>query len=419
MLAANIHVSIVLWRVKMAYPMAVSYVQLARAAFQHAPAWQQSAAVTITLVSQSVFIFGVLGIYLLSSAKGMGMAFYDVQGWPTCLPYWTLYACILMSPFVLTAKKMGEYPSLVWVNIGTLVGTVSIPLCTLAWHGVQGYYTVSTQSHVYALDNVSSDGALTGLSMFLFGLSSQLVLVEVISEMKHPEEMPKAYWISAPFQLTIFLVAGLGGYFFIGDKIDHSAMLNELIPFGWPFRVAAVCLMTHMFISYLIKNVVFCEGLWREVLGGREEELGAGAGAGAGVSTGVWIILAGSTLVAAWLIANAVPFFGDAVGLLGASITPLVCLVLPVVMFLRCWCDDRGNSNLQIHTFEWVLMFFEVALAIVLMVFGTLSAVRTIQSDWETFGYPFDCQCKGIWNTCKCSPSHVGMECGNTSVFEL
>ena len=61
---------------------------------------------------------------------------------------------------------------------------------------------------------------------------------EIISEMKIPMEMPKAYagipdpkmfqrsayhqatkaGISAPFQLTMFAVAGIGGYMFMGSK---------------------------------------------------------------------------------------------------------------------------------------------------------------------------------------------------------
>merc|ERR1712232_1089818 len=86
--------------------------------------------------------------------------------------------------------------------------------------------------------------------------------MEIISEMKNISKLPKAYaTISAPFQLGMFMLAGIGGYCFMGDKV--TGMMNENLPFGISFQIAAMCLLTHMLISYLIKGVVFCKSLHR------------------------------------------------------------------------------------------------------------------------------------------------------------
>ena len=82
---------------------------------------------------------------------------------------------------------------------------------------------------------------------------------------------------------------GIGGDFYMGNKVD--GMMNENLPFGIAFQVAAGCMLTHMLISYLIKGVVMCKSVH---------------------------VVALMLLSIAWFLGNIVPFFGAAVDLLGA-----------------------------------------------------------------------------------------------------
>eukprot|EP00401_Gymnodinium_catenatum_P046080 CAMPEP_0117505966 /NCGR_PEP_ID=MMETSP0784-20121206/25660_1 /TAXON_ID=39447 /ORGANISM="" /LENGTH=68 /DNA_ID=CAMNT_0005301415 /DNA_START=1 /DNA_END=207 /DNA_ORIENTATION=+ len=59
---------------------------------------------------------------------------------------------------------------------------------------------------------------------------------------------------------------------------------------------------------------------------------------------------------------------------------------------------------------EKLLIAFELVFAVVLMVMGTHTAAERIMSSWSTYGYPFDCHCEDLWNTCDCSAAHSGME---------
>merc|ERR1719401_833938 len=102
-----------------------TYMDMARGAFADAPRLQRRAVVVVTGASQYVFLFGLLGLYLLSAGKGLGMLFY---GQRLCLPLWSAIAAIILLPFAGTAREMGAYESLVWINVITLCGTVLIPL---------------------------------------------------------------------------------------------------------------------------------------------------------------------------------------------------------------------------------------------------------------------------------------------------
>merc|ERR1719478_1852773 len=86
------------------------------------------------------------------------------------------------------------------------------------------------------------------------------MIVEIMSEMENVAEFPKAYAkMSAPFQCLAFLICGLGGYYFRGDLV--SGIIIDSIPFGVWFQVAAVCLIVHMVITWVIKGIVFCRAV--------------------------------------------------------------------------------------------------------------------------------------------------------------
>lgn len=121
-----------------------------------------------------------------------------------------------------------------------------------------------------------------------------------------------------------------------------------------------------------------------------------------------WVTTVAGTLAVSWVLANLVPFFGDAVDLLGASVTPLSCWVIPIAMFVRHWYDS-GEKRPHVSVLEWLVIALEVVLSLVLMVFGTISVLQTIKKDWSSYGDPFECHCEGLWNTCGCSSDHAGM----------
>merc|ERR1712039_800493 len=167
-----------------------------------------------------------------------------------------------------------------------------------------------------------------------------------------------------------------------------------------------------MLISYLIKSVCFCRGILTKA-----KAKYASPDDQRKRSMAAWNAVVIPTLFGAWLFANLVPFFGDAVDLLGASFTPLSCWVLPIVMFVRYHWDADDDDRVHVSFLEWTCIAGEMALGLILMVLGTKSSIETILNKWAQYGYPFECHCQGIWSTCQCSADHIGMEqCGNLAL---
>ncbi|CAK9064730.1 unnamed protein product, partial [Durusdinium trenchii] len=107
-------------------------------------------------------------------------------------------------------------------------------------------------------------------------------------------------------------------------------------------------------------------------------------------------------LLLSWFSANLVPFFGAAVDFLGASVTPISCWLIPLLLYMRmCW--DFPEEAEKSWTLEWILIALECLLALILVVFGVRSSLLKIIETWSTYGAPFDCHCEGLWETCGCS----------------
>lgn len=254
---------------------------------------------------------------------------------------------------------------------------------------------------MYAVEVLTVSNIFKGLNIMVFSFTSQFMLVEIISEMKDPKEFPKAYaLLSAPFQGITFLICGLGGYYFRGHLVD--GMIIDNIPFGMWFRVTAGCLIIHMLITWVIKGIVLCRAVhsWVSPKGHDDQSMRG------------WYQWGGIVTIAlglSYFVAQIVPFFVDLVDLIGASLSPVVCFIIPIILYLRrLW--DSGKEEDRIGYVEGTIIFLEMMLALTMLFVGTYLAVTNIRQSWHTYGYPFACHCQGLWNTCDCSASHPGME---------
>lgn len=399
LLAMNVHISMLMWRLRMHFRGQVrSYRTMVEAAFSRAPEGQRKAMSLLAGVGQYGFISSMLGIYVLSGGRALGNMFYDQY---VCLPTWTLLTCAIVLPFHANARKLGTWKSLIWLNVVTITGTCLIPLAYMWSQGLEN--TRPPGSQFVATAHFSFADAFAALSTFSFAFTSQFMVIEIINEMKNPSEFPKAYMcMSVPFQAAAFLIVGVCGYYFVGDKV--AGMIGDNIPFGFVFRAAAGCLLTHMLVTFMVKGIIIGNAVHRAVNEDAERD-------DSECAWRTWGLIVLGAAFMSWLIASIVPFFNELVGLIGASLTPLCCYLIPIASYMR-WARDFSPKDQGTHPlkmFEDVVLALELVVALVLIVFGTYFAVSQLISNWGMFGPPFACHCQHMWNTCACSADHSGM----------
>jgi len=394
LLAMNVHTSVLMWRVRMCCPQAHTFTGLVEVAFASDPPRQRDAIVAFTGFCQFFSLFGVLCLYTVSFGKSLGMSFYDVHA---CLPTWTTLGCLLLMPLMVTSRSMGSLPSLMWVNLLTIVGTVAIPLWEMARrmeHGAHDY------GERHAVAPMSFATTVAGISAIAFAFSSQFLVVEIMSEMREPAKFPRAYGVSAPFQCFVLLLCGLGGYYFVGS--NARGMILDNIPFGLNLQLAAACLLLHMLVTCLLKGIVFCRAIhtWCDRDGANE---------GSARGWALWGAIVTATLALTWVVAQVVPFFNDFVELLGGTCTPMCSFVIPIGTYLR-WLRASGSPEQAPSRLEWLAIAAELTVALLLMVAVPILSAERIGGNWSQYGAPFACHCERLWNTCECSAARPGME---------
>lgn len=393
LMMVNVHTGLMLWRVQVGVGRPATYSQLVSFVSEGAPQWQRRCCVLLNAFSQYSYIFGALTLYILSIGQALGAFFHTVH---ICLPWWSLIGASAILPFLATGKHLGSWPGIVCTNVLTIVGSVIIPLIVMAYAGVE--HTRLPLSNVVPLADVSVSRFFSGSSIMLFAFAGQFMLVEIMHEMKDLHEFPYAFcWLATPAMTVAFLVAGVGGYYFQGHLT--SGMLTTSLPFGTMMQLGCVCLFTHMTITYLIKAVVLGRAIHARVDPASLDQ-------DDWLSWTKWACIVTANLVVCWVTANSVPFFEALAALVGSLMAPFSCVIIPAFLYCR-WCKDTSRP---ISWIEMIAITLECVFATVLMSAGTALNMQVIVANWDTYGYPFECHCRGLWSTCACSGDHAGME---------
>jgi amino acid permease len=392
MLALNLHICMLLWRMRMAFPQAHTLGELAEASFSRAPRWQRSLMRQVTDCVQYMFVFFLLSADATSLGKGFGLLFYDVH---LCLPVWVLIGSVILLPVHARTRSLGGNKLSIAFNCVAV--TCCVGLC-LRHFAHQGVLTSRGADATYAaVTPMSALGVLNGLNIMMFNFTIQFMVVEIASEMEKPEEFPRALWGYAfPFLAALFTLCGMGGYYYLGDKAN--GLLIGHLPFGMSLRLTAACLVFLVLIAYLLKSVVLCKTIHTYC----DPEH---AGSGSTRSEAGYTLTIVFVLGAAFLVSQVVPFFTPFIDLIGATLAPLCCVVIPLVMYSQWHCTFGGRTDLA----ERALILLEVALCVLIMTLGTYDSLLTIVRGWEEFGAPFSCHCELLWDTCGCSASKPGM----------
>lgn len=226
------------------------------------------------------------------------------------------------------------------------------------------------------------------------------MIAEIMGEMENPAEFPKALWGSAPFILLAYIIVGIGGYYYRGNLV--TGMIQESMPFGVWYCVAAFCLVVHMGITWMIRGTVVGHAIYKWVGWGD-------ANKNDDVETRRWwAVLLGVMLLISWFVADLVPFVDDLVDLFGSLFMPYSCFIVPILMYCR-WMWDYGEERDAIGKLEMYLIAVELVFTVVIFFVGTVFNTRTIYDNWESYGWPFQCHCTDIWSTCACSSDNLAM----------
>ena len=162
----------------------------------------------------------------------------------------------------------------------------------------------------------------------IFAYAGQTIYPEMIAEMEHPQDFPKALCVSTPYLLSVYTIVGCTAYYYYGAAAPDYLM--DILSYNWTRTFGGVMMMIHMIISYTITQQVVTRAVhrlvWRETINAldRKDPL-------FWKGTCHWFTISTLHLVAAYVVANSIPIFSQLNGLIGAVLSPFLSFVIPCV----------------------------------------------------------------------------------------
>jgi len=208
--------------------------------------------------------------------------------------------------------------TLCFINLLLIVAVVATALGSIALQG----RPPCTESPAIApnLTLLTAFGAATNV---VYSYAGQWMYFEVMDTMEKPSHFPRAFAVTGPIMVCIYLVVALVSHYF---GVDRGNIL-EAVPHGPAVRVVATMLFAHVLIVYLVKSIVlqrFCHS----VLSPRDADRRSLAAYLKHGSLGL------AMLVFGYLVANAVPFFSQLLGLIGGFLGGPINFLFPVYLYL-------------------------------------------------------------------------------------
>jgi hypothetical protein len=362
----NLYAAHLLWRCRNVFPGAISLgdlvYYLTRSAF----------AMYTAFFFVNITILGTLAFQIESAAANIYWFFSnDLTSGGHCYVVFLAGVCLIVIP-LLQLRYLHNLTFINMVNLSCLLVFVCIMVYMLSVDGVlpgavqkiglnEKYLWDSTK---LSEDTGDDSVVLFGVEMVFFGYYYQLIVLEIISEMKDPSEFPKANYWSTPAVIFVAVTCAVSRYYFQGEEVvltdaDTDEILHSIFDYGLRVRAAyeyvgMACFSIHMIGCCVIRGLILTRSIHLLVHP-------AAANKRTWKSRFEWTGISVAVMVLAWLITLGINSAGLMTLFLG-FLALLTSIVLPIALYIQC-CR-RTKTIKKVPIIEWVLIAFILLLAL-------------------------------------------------------
>ncbi|WOO83195.1 N amino acid transport system protein [Vanrija pseudolonga] len=281
-----------------------------------------------------------------------------------------------------SVRTLGKVAWLGWIGLVSIL--LAILILTIAV-GVQDRpfaapKTGPWEKNIHIFVAATFSDAMSSVNDVVFAFAATPAYFGIISEMRDPRQYKKAMVWSMGFVLILYLVIGVVVYHFCGQYVSSPALgsagkLMKKVCYGVaiPALLVTLTIYAHLAAKYFFVRI----------LAGSEDLTKP--------TRRHWTIWLGSTFATvaiAYLIASAIPIFGNLISLIGALIGPSVCIIPYNLMW---WHDnwrfkESSQRNVVMAAVNGILLVIGVFVTIA----GTYAAVQTIVHD-KSRNKPWSC----------------------------
>ncbi|OGM46882.1 amino acid transporter [Aspergillus bombycis] len=326
-------------------------------------------------VGREVLGIGVCIYWIFCSGSGLlstSIGLNAVSAHGTCTAVFVAVSAIA-SFSMASIRTLGKIKWTAWVGVGSVF--TAVMMATIAV-GLQERPPTAPKgdgpwvSDYKLVGHPSFTQAITAVSSIVFAYSGTPGFFPIAAEMRNPKFYTRSLLICQSAVTSIYVSIGIVIYYYCGSYVASPALgsagtLIKKVAYGiaLPGLVVSTVIVLHFSSKYIFVRV----------LRGSEHLT-----ANSFKHWATWLSCTLATTISSYIIASAIPIFGDLVSLIGAllgtfmSFQPMGCM----------WLYDNWKTGREQPTLKWILLASWSMLVIVsgsfLMVAGTYGSVVNI-----------------------------------------
>jgi len=380
----NLYTAHLLWRCRNIFPGAISIGDLVFYVTR------SSVAMYITFAFVNATILLTLASQIDSAAANIYWFFSSEEGGYSgkCFAAFLAGAVGLLIPLT-QLRYLSSLTLINVINITCMLVFVCISVYMVCTNGRYEDAVTrvgpNTEAIKASVDVDSLDGQaapLLGIDIIVTGMYYQLIILEIIAEMRHTKEFPKANYWSSPVILFVAISCAITQYYFQGEAYAlESTSVQQVLTslFDYENRgrtalayVGVVCFSIHMIGCCVIRSVILTRSFhllinpavanqqtWRTRL--------------------EWLGISVVVLGLAFTLTLFIRFLG-LMSILNGLLALLTSIALPVVLYILC-CKKRKTLG-KIPKPEWAVMVLILLLCLATIVaYVVLIVQRAVLSE--------------------------------------
>ncbi|KZV65578.1 hypothetical protein PENSPDRAFT_745041 [Peniophora sp. CONT] len=253
--------------------------------------------------------------------------------------------------------------------------------------GFTGAAPIVTAFPVQGTTYVVAMSAFLNISYTLIG---QITLPSFIAEMREPKDFPKALWVVTICEIIVFTLCGALMYHYVGNQYITAPAFGSLTPtfkkIAFSFALPTIVYLGALYSSVSARFIFF--RLFRDSKHRYSNTV---------LGWSVWAGIIALTWVAAWVIAEVIPFFSDMLSLMSSLFDSWFRFIYWAMAYFTLY-PGRSKWAGPMRTGETLVNCALIVLGLYVLGAGTYVSVQSIIDSYRagTVGSPFTCASNSI-----------------------
>ncbi|PWZ02997.1 hypothetical protein BCV70DRAFT_9356 [Testicularia cyperi] len=254
-----------------------------------------------------------------------------------------------------------------FVSVVVAIGITIIGTGVIAGKAPGGTEAVNWSA--WPKEGITFADAWVALTNIVFAYSFAVCQFSFMDEMHTPAEFPKSIYALGVIEIFIYTLTGALIYAFVGVDVESPALLSAGVTLS---KVAFGVALPVIFISGSINTTVVAR-----YIHGRIFKNSVIRYVNTPMGWATWLGLVAFITVIAWVIAEAIPFFSDLLGIMSALFISGFTFYFPAWMWFKLIKEGRWNEN-RWNIFLSVINAAVFALGLLILGCGFYASVKDI-----------------------------------------